>query len=223
MRFPAARMFSAEINSISKFEEEKYTDRTAQIAISPLGRKAGRIFHVGTIVEVREVGENVILARVVDKYGAYTVISNAVYQPQIYATLKDINIPAFVAVVGKIRKKDGFSKPFVRPEYLTIVGKEEAQLWEKETTAITEKLIKETEKNLENNTTSYSKEDVEKLLNVYKGKEKKDSEDQKKPEEDDIQIPDEYTSEGEEFENPDPKDYTFEIDTEIIGLKDFKD
>lgn len=208
MRFPAARMFSVEINSVSKFEEEKVQEKAIKIAVSPLGRKVGRVFHIGTVIEVREVGENMLIARIADRYGAYMLISNAMYQPQVYATLKEITIPSYVAVVGKIRKKDGFSRPFIRPEYLSVVGKKEAQLWEKEATMITEKLTKEIEKNMEKGTTMYSKEEVEKLLNLIKSKKETQSE-EKADREEEVEV--------------DPEEYTFEIDTETIGLEDLKD
>lgn len=202
MRFIANRMFSVEITSIKKFEEETFLDKKILFAVSPLGRKVVRVFHIGVLIEKKETN-NVVVARVVDKHGSYTVIAHATYQPEAYAALNDAEPPCRVAVVGKIKSREGFSRPFIRPEFIAFVDKTEESLWLEETTAITNKMIEELEKDAKKMAEMqaiYGK-DVDALIATLKGSKK--------------------VEEVEEPKEEDYKDYTFDLNEEIIDLKDF--
>lgn len=164
MRFPAVRMFSAEINAVRKFAEVEINQKKTKVAISPLGRKVGRIFHVGVLVQL-DVKEDALIARVSDKYGGYTMLAHSTYHPQAYAVLKEATVPCYVAVVGKLRTREGFSKPFVRPELVAIVSSKEATIWEKEAMESTEKAIKA----VENGTKlEYPEEEVKRLIELLR-------------------------------------------------------
>lgn len=144
MRFPAARMYSVEITNTDTFEEVEVRDMKAKVAFTPLGRRAGRVFHIGVVTEVREINDQTVLARIADGKGAFTVMAHEVYQAQPYTVLKEIEPPCVVAVVGKIKKRGDY-RAFVRPEFVGIVSEKERAIWENETEESTRKLIEKIE------------------------------------------------------------------------------
>lgn len=172
MRFPAVRMFSVEINSIRKFADVEINQKKTKIAISPLGRKAGRIFHVGVLIQT-DIREKSAIARISDKYGGYMLIAHPIYNSQPYAMLRDATIPCHVAVVGKPRTRDGFSRPFVKPEFVSIVSSKEAEIWEKEAMESTENAIKALEKG---GKSEYPEDEVKKLIEIFRKEEKEETE-----------------------------------------------
>jgi len=148
MRFVAERAFTVEINATKKFENIDVEDKKTVVAVTPLGRRIARVFLVGVLLETREVNENSILARVADSKGAVTVLAHSLYQPHAYATLKNANSPSYVAIVGKVRARDGFT-PMIRPEFIAVVDKAEKDRWEKEAEEATRKLIEKIERDPE--------------------------------------------------------------------------
>lgn len=183
-RLPAVRAFSTEINSTKKFEDLTLVDKKVSVGISPLGRKIGRIFHVGVLIETREE-DNIIIARITDKYGGYTAIAHAVFQPNAYLALKNLSPPTIVAVVGRLKMREDFTRAFVRLEYIAKVSEKELVQWEKEAFEKTKETIEALEKNKEkmNNLKSLYEKEIEKIKALIKEGEKKDLKEEKEMEE----------------------------------------
>lgn len=153
--------------------------KNAPVALTPLGAKAARVFFVGVLMDKKETND-AIVARVADSKGSVTVIAHATYQAQPFATLKTANTPCYVAVVGKVRQGK-LSRPFVRPEYVTVVTEKERQLWEREAEERAKRLISEIETNEERKKLIAEKYGDEYLAVIRKilGEEEKEKEEEK--------------------------------------------
>ena len=116
----AWRIFAAEYND-STLEESGSDERSPSYLITPLGAKVNRLFAVGVITDVENVGspeEPVWRARLSDPTGVF-YMSAGQYQPEAAQVLSNINPPAFVTVIGKARTyrpEEGVLYVSIRPE-----------------------------------------------------------------------------------------------------------
>jgi len=125
-RQPAKRMFAAEVYSAKPVDDK---------LVTAAGRKVKRIFVTGVLVDVTE-RNGVLKAQIFDGTGKLTVFCSK-YQPEALVTLKSMEYPTYVAMVGRISEVDG--KIFVRPEYVNEITAEEHTLWLKEAIFATSK------------------------------------------------------------------------------------
>ena len=142
-REPAVRVFAHEMSltSLVATKDEETSDRfTPTFAYSPTGAKINRIFMVGTLTEVDEIGaedSNFIKGRLVDATGAINIMAGQ-YQAEVAGILRELagSLPAFVAVVGKpniYKPKDGGSYTSVRPEDIHVVDEKIVEMFTAET------------------------------------------------------------------------------------------
>lgn len=142
-REPAVRVFAHEMSltSLSATKDEETSDRfTPSYAYSPTGAKINRVFMVGTLTEVDEMGandSNFVKGRLVDATGSINIMAGQ-YQPEVAGILRELagNLPAFVAVVGKpniYKPKDGGSYTSVRPEDIHVVDEKIVEMFTAET------------------------------------------------------------------------------------------
>jgi RPA family protein len=115
----AWRIFAHEFNR-SNMHISEGDERAPNYIITPTGVKCNRLFIVGVATEVENIGKdnNLWRARVADPTGVFTVYAGQ-YQPEAAIFLSGLNIPAYVAIVGKARKyepEDGSVYTSVRPE-----------------------------------------------------------------------------------------------------------
>lgn len=115
----AWRVFAWEFNR-SNLHISEGDERAPNYIITPTGVKCNRLFIVGVVTEVENIGKDNTLwrARVADPTGVFTVYAGQ-YQPESAIFLSELDIPAYVAVVGKARKfepEDGNVYTSVRPE-----------------------------------------------------------------------------------------------------------
>jgi RPA family protein len=115
----AWRIFAWEFNR-STLHISEGDERAPNYIITPTGVKCNRLFIVGVVTEVENIGKDNSLwrGRVADPTGVFTVYAGH-YQPEAAIFLSELNIPAYVAVVGKARKfepEDGSVYTSVRPE-----------------------------------------------------------------------------------------------------------
>jgi RPA family protein len=137
LREVAQRAFAPEINAATHTFRESDDDRAPVYVLLPTGAKANRVFVVGTLTDTADVGteEEYWQGRVIDPTGTVFIYAGQ-YQPDAAGKLRDIEPPAYVAVVGKPRTyetDDGTVNVSLRPEHLTIVDETTRDRWVAET------------------------------------------------------------------------------------------
>jgi RPA family protein len=133
----ARRAFAEEFNDASYTFKESDDERAPVYLLLPTGERANRVFLVGTLTEKEDVGEDneYWRGRIVDPSGTFFVYAGQ-YQPEATSTLRDLEPPAYVAVVGKPRTyetDDGSVNVSVRPETITEVDAATRDRWVVET------------------------------------------------------------------------------------------
>jgi len=132
-REPAWRVFAAEFND-SQFEEKGTGEMAPSYVITPLGGKVNRLFLVGVLTDVEPVSEDsgFVRAHVSDPTGVFTLYSGQ-YQPEITNQLSTLEIPAFVAIMGKSRSyipEDGeILYASVRPQQIAVITPKVRDEW----------------------------------------------------------------------------------------------
>ncbi len=129
----AWRVFADEYNS-SSVEIRDEGEYAPAYVLTPLGALVNRVFAVGVLTEVENMGtdeEPLYRARLQDPTGVFYV-SAGQYQPEAAKVLGGLSWPCFVAVVGKTRTyspEEGLVYVSLRPEVVKEVGAEERDLW----------------------------------------------------------------------------------------------
>jgi RPA family protein len=129
----AWRIFAGEYNN-STHVETGTDERAPSYVITPLGARVNRLFVVGVLTDIENIGtdsEPMWRARVSDPTGVF-YISAGQYQPEAAGVLSKIKPPKFVAVVGKSRTyspEDGVMYVSIRPETIKEVNSELRDYW----------------------------------------------------------------------------------------------
>jgi len=151
-RETARRSFAREFNDATLTYGE-HTDRTPNFVITPTGAMCNRIFAVGVLTEVENIGtqgQTLYRARLADPTGAFTVYAGQ-YQPEAAQFLANAETPAYVAVSGKVRMytpEPGVSYTSIRPEEINVVDRSVRDRWTVHTAALTLDRIRIVEKAL---------------------------------------------------------------------------
>ncbi len=133
MREVAWRLFASEYNDAS-LELDGGGERAPSYVVTPLGAKVNRVFVVGVITDVENVGTEVQpmwRARVSDPTGTFHVYAGQ-YQPEAAATLSKLKPPVFGAIVGKSRvysPEAGTVYTSIRPERIKAVDEAVRDYW----------------------------------------------------------------------------------------------
>ncbi|TLZ92311.1 MAG: hypothetical protein E6J98_05860, partial [Methanobacteriota archaeon] len=104
IREVAWRLFASEYND-ANLETEGTGERPPSYVVTPLGAKVNRVFVVGVITDVENVGTDgqpMWRARVSDPTGTFHVYAGQ-YQPEAASALSKLKPPVFGAIVGKSR------------------------------------------------------------------------------------------------------------------------
>jgi len=133
----ARRVFAREFNAATFTFKESEDERAPLYALLPTGERANRVFVVGTLTETEDIGDESEYwrGRVVDPTGTFFVYAGQ-YQPDAASTLRDLETPTYVAVVGKPRTyetDDGAVNVSIRPESITQVDETTRDRWVVET------------------------------------------------------------------------------------------
>jgi len=129
----AWRLFAEEYNS-SVLEHTGEGEKPVSYIITPLGAKVNRMFVVGVVTDIEDVGDEGkprFRARVTDPTGTFYV-SAGEYQPSAAAALSKMSPPAFAAVVGKSRAytpEQGVKYLSIRPETVREVDAGMRDYW----------------------------------------------------------------------------------------------
>ncbi|MEF8800894.1 MAG: DNA-binding protein [Halolamina sp.] len=129
----ARRIFAAEFNDATHTFKESDDERAPAYQLLPTGGKANRVFFVGTLTEKEDIGEDneYWRGRIVGPSGTFFVYAGQ-YQPEAASALRELEPPAYVAVVGKPRTyetDDGSVNVSVRPESITVVDAATRDRW----------------------------------------------------------------------------------------------
>ena len=125
LRETAWRVFARELNA-SKIEVKPSDEYSPAYVLSPLGAQMNRVFVVGVLTHVQNVGEEqqpLWRAKVADPSGIFYV-SAGKYQPKAAQIISKLEPMTFVAVIGKARTyspQEGTVYVSVRPELVTKV------------------------------------------------------------------------------------------------------
>jgi len=134
----ARRAFAAEFNDTTHTFTESDDERAPVYALLPTGARANRVFVVGTLTETDDVGEDAEYwqGRIVDPNGDTYFTYAGQYQPDAASMLRELEPPAYVAVVGKPRTfetDEGEVNVSIRPESVTTVDEATRDRWVIET------------------------------------------------------------------------------------------
>ena len=130
----AYRMFSTEINEATyeiKGEEEK----SPSYQVTRLGAMVNRVLVCGVITEKDNIGseeEPMWRGRVQDHMLGNVYINVGRYQPEASAAMADLEVPAYIAVVGKLRSyttQEGKTYVSIRPESVTVIDEATRNAW----------------------------------------------------------------------------------------------
>ena len=133
MREVAWRLFASEYND-ANLEMDGGGDRAPSYIVTPLGAKVNRVFVVGVITDVENVGSDIQpmwRARVSDPTGTFHIYAGQ-YQPEAAATLSKLKPPVFGAIVGKSRiysPEAGTVFTSIRPERIKPVDEAVRDYW----------------------------------------------------------------------------------------------
>jgi RPA family protein len=132
----AWRVFAGEFND-SRFEIKGEGEMAPSYVVTPLGAKVNRVFIIGVLTDVETVSENgdMIRAHISDPTGVFTIYSGQ-YQKEVTEALSKIEVPAFVAVIGKARTyspEEGTIYVSIRPERIMEVSADIRDKWILET------------------------------------------------------------------------------------------
>jgi len=134
----AKRVFAREFNDATYTFKESDDDRAPVYVLLPTGESANRVFVVGTLTETQDVGEDSEYwqGRIVDPNGDTFFTYAGQYQPDAASMLRELEPPAYVAVVGKPRTyetDEGEVNVSIRPESINEVGETVRDRWVVET------------------------------------------------------------------------------------------
>src|SRR5436309_13012852 len=133
MREVAWRLFASEYNDAT-LEMNGGGERAPSYVVTPLGAKENRVFVVGVITDVENVGTDIQpmwRARVSDPTGTFHIYAGQ-YQPEAAATLSKLKPPVFGAIVGKSRvysPEAGTAFTSIRPERIKAVDESVWDYW----------------------------------------------------------------------------------------------
>jgi RPA family protein len=133
IREVAWRLFASEYND-ANLETEGTGERPPSYIVTPLGAKVNRVFVVGVITDVENVGTDgqpMWRARVSDPTGTFHVYAGQ-YQPEAAAALSKLRPPVFGAIVGKSRiysPQPGTTYTSIRPETIKSVDEGVRDFW----------------------------------------------------------------------------------------------
>jgi len=131
-RQTAWRIFAGEFND-SNVEIKGEGEMTPSFVITPLGAKVNRLFIIGVLTDVENISQEggMVRAHISDPTGVFTLYSGQ-YQKEVTDAISNIDIPTFVAVIGKARTyspEEGTLFVSIRPEKIMEVSADIRDKW----------------------------------------------------------------------------------------------
>jgi len=136
IREVAERVYAREFNNSTCVFREEDGERAPRFLLTPTAAKCNRVFVVGTLTEREDIGTDLEYwrGRVVDPTGGFTIYAGQ-YQEEVMERLAVIEVPRWVAVIGKpnVREREvnGVINTYtsLRPEYIEVVDAVTRDLW----------------------------------------------------------------------------------------------
>ena len=134
VRETAWRLFSSELNTAT-YEIKGDDEKSPSYLVSRLGAMVNRVLVAGVLTEKENVGtddEPMWRGRIQDLASGNFFINVGRYQPEASAAMADIEAPAFVAVIGKVRTyttDEGKIFVSIRPESVVKINDEIRAQW----------------------------------------------------------------------------------------------
>lgn len=124
-RSPVYRMFAAELkDTVIELEKNGSDQYEKQYFLPPSGVPVSKVMIVGVAVEKEDVGDDQSFwrIRIADATGAITAYAGQ-YQPEAAQVMAGLEIPSFVAIVGKpsVYRPEGGPVVSIRPDSVVIV------------------------------------------------------------------------------------------------------
>lgn len=129
----AWRMFASELNDSSLVVQGE-EERAPTYVITPLGAKVNRVYLVGVVSDLENVGtgdEPRWRAKLIDPTGT-TYISAGQFQPEAARAMSKLAVPSFAAVIGKVRvysPEPDVMYITIAPETIKPVDKMSRNIW----------------------------------------------------------------------------------------------
>ncbi|MBA3046111.1 MAG: hypothetical protein KKH41_03075 [Candidatus Thermoplasmatota archaeon] len=129
----AWRIFAGELND-SSLVVTSDEERAPTYVITPLGAKVNRVYIVGVVTDLENVGsqeEPMWRAKIIDPTGT-TYVSAGQFQPEAAIAMSKLTVPGFAAVIGKVRiysPEEGVMYISIRPEVVKAVDKSVRNAW----------------------------------------------------------------------------------------------
>jgi hypothetical protein len=135
-RQTAWRIFAGEFND-SNVEIKGEGEMTPSFVVTPLGAKVNRLFVIGVLTDVENISQEgeLVRAHISDPTGVFTIYSGQ-YQKDVTDALTNIDVPTFVAVIGKAKTytpEEGMIYVSIRPERILEVSADIRDKWIYET------------------------------------------------------------------------------------------
>ncbi|MDR3074943.1 MAG: glycerol dehydrogenase [Candidatus Methanoplasma sp.] len=133
-RETAWRLFSSELNSAT-YEIKGSDEKSPSYVVTRLGLMVNRVLVAGVLTEKENVAtddEPMWRGRIQDLATGNFFINIGKYQPEASAAMADIEAPAFVAVIGKVRTyttDDDRVFVSIRPERIVKIDEETRAQW----------------------------------------------------------------------------------------------
>ncbi len=135
----AKRVFAREFEACRELEKNALSDseaedsKTPNLLISSLGLILNRVFVVGVVTELDNIGtqSDMWKARIVDPTGAFTVYAGQ-YQTEASIFFSTVQVPSFIALTGKARIYEPEPESVfvsVRAEEVNVVDEEIRNRW----------------------------------------------------------------------------------------------
>lgn len=141
----AYRIFSDELMkaTIVEREDDEYAPNYVRI---PSGTLVNRVYVVGALIDLDDIGTDSEYWKLIvsDPKGTFHAYVGD-YQPIALAGIRDIEVPAFVAMVCKIKSNDYNERTFFNlvPESINVVDEATYDHWVSETERLTEARMQE--------------------------------------------------------------------------------
>lgn len=128
-RSSVTKMLIAELNRTTHALPKPEGQYEAQTYLSPTGRVVAKVMIAGTAIEKEDVGKDQPLwrLRIADPSGTTQVYAGGLYQPEAAQAIATLDLPAFVAVVGKLNlyEPEGAGGNIIvslRPDMVTVLS-----------------------------------------------------------------------------------------------------
>lgn len=136
----AVRCFSSELRQAEIMEREE-GEFAPHYVLLPSGLKTNRVFIVGTLVDIEDIGKDEAFwrLRISDPNGTFEA-NVGMYSPILaQTTVENMEPPMFVAVVGKVKGRDYEDKQYfsIAVESITEVDVDTYDHWVEDTERLT--------------------------------------------------------------------------------------